>query len=226
MSGGLGSRWGWWHFATGFTILKGGAYAGLVAAAVSLIGCIRARPGGPRQGFMAAILGLMIGLIVAGVPWNWKQTAQRVPPIHDITTDTENPPPFVAILPLREKASNPAQYGGPDVAAQQRAGYPSLGPLMLKGPTQPAFESALVVARDMCWEIVEADPAEGRIEATDTTFWFGFKDDIVVRVAPTDGNSRIDVRSVSRVGRSDVGTNAERIQDYLEKIRKKLYNVE
>lgn len=170
---------------------------------------------------MPAILGLLIGLVVVGVPWDWKQTAQRVPPIHDITTDTENPPSFVAILPLREKASNPAQYGGPKVAAQQHAGYPNLGPVTLNGPTQPAFERALAVAREMGWEIVEANPAKGRIEATDTTFWFGFKDDIVVRVAPADSGSRIDVRSVSRVGRSDVGTNAKRIQDYLEKIRKK-----
>jgi uncharacterized protein (DUF1499 family) len=70
----------------------------------------------------------------------------------------------------------------------------------------------------MGWQIVDANASEGRIEATDTTFWFGFKDDIVIRVAATSGGSRIDVRSVSRVGRSDVGTNAKRIRCYLKRL--------
>jgi uncharacterized protein (DUF1499 family) len=87
-------------------------------------------------------------------------------------------------------------------------------------PLRPAqaFEKALSAADKMCWKIVESNPAEGRIEATDTTFWFGFKDDIVVRITPTADGSRIDVRSVSRVGRSDVGTNARRIEKYIRKV--------
>lgn len=215
---GLGSRWGWWHFRTGFTILQWGGYGGLLAAAVSLVGIVAARPGGARRGFIPAVAGLIIALVVAGVPWQWKQTALRVPPIHDITTDTENPPAFVAILPLRADAANPAAYGGPEITAQQHKGYPDLGPLNLHVPPAQAFEKALAAARDMCWKIVDSNPAEGRIEATDTTFWFGFKDDIVVRIAQSNGGSRIDVRSVSRVGRSDVGTNARRIQKFLKKV--------
>jgi uncharacterized protein (DUF1499 family) len=164
------------------------------------------------------LVGLGVGLIVAGLPWQWWQKAQRVPPIHDITTDTETPPVFVAILPLRADAPNTADYGGPEVAAQQRAGYPHLGPLILQASPQQAFKRALAAARDMGWEIVAAEPSDGRIEATATTFWFGFKDDVVVRVSLTDRGSRIDVRSVSRVGRSDVGANAERIEAYLARI--------
>jgi len=68
-------------------------------------------------------------------------------------------------------------------------------------------------------ELVASDPVAGRIEATDTTFWFGFKDDIVVRVAPAPGGSRVDVRSTSRVGLSDVGTNAARIRKYLRALQ-------
>ena len=75
---------------------------------------------------------------------------------------------------------------------------------------------ALVTARRMGWKVVDTNVAEGRIEATDTTFWFGFKDDVVIRIAPSDHRSRVDVRSVSRVGRSDLGTNARRIQKYLK----------
>jgi uncharacterized protein (DUF1499 family) len=161
---------------------------------------------------------LIIGLVVVGIPWQWWRTAQRVPPIHDITTDTETPPAFVAILPLRAGAPNPAEYGGPEVAAQQRAGYPDLGPLILQVPLPQAFARALAAAHDMGWEIIASEPAEGRIEATATTFWFGFKDDVVVRITPSGDGSRIDVRSVSRVGRSDVGTNAKRITIYLARI--------
>ena len=90
---------------------------------------------------------------------------------------------------------------------------------MLSVPPSQAFDRALSAARGMKWEIVASDPATGRIEATDTTFWFGFKDDVVVRISSAPQGSRIDVRSVSRVGRSDVGTNAKRIQIYLEKVK-------
>jgi len=220
MLAGFGSRWGWWHFRIGFILLQWGFYIGLAAAAVSLIGIVAAWSGGSRRGFVSAIAGLVIALVIVNDLWQWKQTAIRVPPIHDITTDTENPPDFVAILPLRADAPNPAIYGGPEIAAQQRAGYPKLGPLILPSPPAQAFERALAAARDMGWEIVASNPSEGRIEATDTTFWFGFKDDIVVRIRPTEGGSRIDVRSVSRVGRSDVGTNAKRIQKFLRTVDK------
>lgn len=219
---GLGSRWGWWHFRIGFILLQWGFYLGLAAAAVSFAGIVAAWSGGSGRVLVSAIAGLVIALVIMDDLWQWKQTAIRVPPIHDITTDTENPPKFVAILPLRADAPNPADYGGPEIAAQQRAGYPKLGPLILPSPPGQAFERALAAARDMGWEIVASSPSDRRIEATDTTFWFGFKDDIVVRIRPTEGGSRIDVRSVSRVGRSDVGTNAKRIQKFLEKIEKEL----
>jgi len=215
---GTGYRLRWWDLLPAFTILRWAAYGGLAAAALSLVGMILARPGGPRRGFSLALVGLVVGLVVFGTPWRWWRKAQQVPPIHDITTDTETPPAFVAILPLRAGAPNSADYGGPELAAQQRAGYPDLGPLTLQAPPRQVFERALLAARDMGWDIVTADPAGGRIEATATTFWFGFKDDVVVRVTPSDSGSRVDVRSVSRVGRSDVGTNAERIKTYLARV--------
>jgi uncharacterized protein (DUF1499 family) len=220
MMAGFGTRWGWWDFRTGFVILKWGGYGAFAAAGLSLVGAVLARPGRPLKGFMAALAGLLVGLAIIGVLLSWRQTAKRVPPIHDITTDTQNPPAFVAVLPLRANAANPAEYGGPEVAAQQREGYPDLGPMMLDIPRDQAFSRALEAAGEMGWQIVESSPADGRIEATDTTFWFGFKDDVVVRIAPDGQGSRIDVRSVSRVGRSDVGTNAKRIQKYLEKVKR------
>jgi uncharacterized protein (DUF1499 family) len=160
----------------------------------------------------------LIGLITVGVPAYYLHTARSVPPIHDITTDTEEPPAFEAILPLRAEAPNPASYGGPAVAAQQREGYPDIAPADYPIAPEAAFAAALAAARAMGWDIVATDEAAGRIEATDRTFWFGFADDIVIRVRPTDVGSRIDVRSVSRVGVSDIGTNVARIRAYLAKL--------
>jgi uncharacterized protein (DUF1499 family) len=139
-----------------------------------------------------------------------------VPPIHDISTDTSDPPAFVAVVARRVAAgaSNPPEYAGPEVAAQQQAAYPDLTPIALQAPPDQAFARALAAARSLGWEIVASEAGEGRLEATDTTRWFGFKDDVVVRIRPDGGGSRVDVRSKSRVGRSDVGANAARIRAF------------
>ena len=219
MAAGFGSRSGWWDFRRGFSLLRWAAYGGIAAALVALIGAWRARPKGPRRGLGFALLGMIGGLAVFTVLWQWQWTARRVPPIHDITTDTENPPPFVAVLPLRADAPNPPEYGGPEIAAQQQEAYPDIQPLMLGMPPAEAYGRALATAQQMGWEIVAADPVQGRIEATDETLWFGFKDDVVIRIAPAAEGSKIDVRSVSRVGGSDVGANAGRVRDFLERVQ-------
>ena len=215
---GFGSRWGWWHFTIGFAILRWAAVSGLVAALLSLAGGIAVRHAAQRAALYMAASGILIGLVVAGIPWSWMHTAQQLPRIHDITTDTADPPRFSAILPLRKDAANSSEYGGPGVAAQQRAAYPEIAPVTLPVPQSASFERALRAAEDMGWQIVDANAREGRIEATATTFWFGFKDDVVIRIVPAPAGSRVDVRSVSRVGLSDVGTNAKRVRDFLHKL--------
>ena len=216
VAAGLGTRWGAWQFRTGFTILTWAVYGGLTAALLGLVALILDRSS--RRVFLLALVTIVLGALASGILWQMKQQAQHVPPIHDITTDTENPPAFVAILPLRRDVPNPAQYGGPEVAAQQQKAYPDLRPLILNAPPKEVFPKALEAAREMGWQIVDSNQDQGRIEATATTPWFGFKDDVVVRVMTADHGSRIDVRSVSRVGKSDLGTNARRIQEYLSKI--------
>jgi len=208
---GFGSRWNWWHFRTGFLILRWAAYVGIAAAVLSVLSYLVT-----RHSLFWSIFGVLIGILTFGVPFYWWRTVQSVPPIHDITTDAQNPPRFVSILPLRKTAPNPVEYGGPEIAEKQRLAYPDIAAAMLPVPPDQAFERAYRTARKLGWEIVDQNPTEGRIEATDTTVIFGFKDDIVIRVAPADSGSRIDIRSVSRVGKSDVGTNAKRIRKYLK----------
>jgi len=217
---GLGYRFGWWPLPVGFGILRWSAYVAVVAAAISLVGAIAARPGAKQGGFVFALLGLAISLVAFGWPATMQYRAQHLPRIHDVTTDTANPPKFVAVLPLRAGAANPANYAGPEVAIQQRKAYPQLAPLEAKTPPEREFSQALATARDMGWTIIAAVPAEGRIEATDTTLLYGFKDDVVIRVTPTAEGSRVDVRSESRIGKSDVGTNARRVAAFLDKLAK------
>ncbi len=216
LASGVGARMGVWDFRFGFTLLRWAAYIGAAGAVAALLTLAVRRPSG---GGLALMLGaLVIGLITFGVPWNARRMAQSVPPIHDITTDLGNPPAFLAILPLRADAPNSAEYGGPEVAAQQRAAYPDIVPLLLEADAGTAFTRALAAARDMGWEVIVADSALGRIEAVATTRWFGFIDDVVVRLTPDGSRTRVDVRSVSRVGGSDAGANASRIQRYLARL--------
>ena len=200
-----------------FTILRWSVYGAIATLLVAVVAMVIALRRG--TGMTIPISALVLVVAAFALPVSKLRQASRVPRIHDITTDTDRPPSFVSVVPLRAGAPNPVEYGGPEVAAQQRQGYPDVQPLSLPSPPNQAFDRALAAARKMGWEIVASDPPSGRIEATDTTFWFGFKDDVVIRVAAAPNGSRIDVRSLSRVGLSDVGTNAARIRKYLAALR-------
>jgi uncharacterized protein (DUF1499 family) len=155
--------------------------------------------------------------------------ARGAPPIHDITTDFSDPPAFKDVLALRiaSGAQNPADYHRlqnnrgveVDVAAAQRGAFPDILPIDAAEAPALVLPLAEKAARKMGWTIVAVAPNEGRIEATDTTRYFGFKDDIVVRVRPVATGSRIDVRSESRIGLGDAGTNAQRVSKYLSALR-------
>jgi uncharacterized protein (DUF1499 family) len=198
--------------------MRWAAYLGVAAIVVSTIAVARAHRRGARRAVALAAAGLALGALAVGIPFQWQRTARSVPPIHDITTDTDNPPVFERVVALRAGAPNKLDYD-PKVGEEQRRAYPDIVPLTLALPPDAAFERALAGARDAGWEIVDADQEARRIEATATTFWFGFKDDVVIRLLPADGGTRVDVRSVSRVGRSDVGTNARRIRAYLASLQ-------
>jgi uncharacterized protein (DUF1499 family) len=203
--------------APAFTILRWSVYGAIATLLVGVVAMVIAMRRG--RGMSITVIALVLVIAAFAMPVSKMRQASRVPRIHDITTDMDRPPRFIDVVPLRADAPNSVEYGGPDVAAQQRQGYPDLQPLSLPLPPNQAFDRALATARMKGWEIVASDPQSGRIEATDTTFWFGFKDDVVIRVAPAPDGSRVDVRSLSRVGLSDVGTNAARIRKYLAALR-------
>jgi uncharacterized protein (DUF1499 family) len=171
-----------------------------------------------RRGGTLPVLAAAAGLAAFAIPAAIIAEGRTKPPIHDLTTDTANAPQFIAITPeLRGKDSNTIVYD-PALAAKQAKAYPTLRPLVVADAPDAAFTEALAAARARGWAIV-ATRAPTRIEATDTVPWWGFKDDIVVRLTPEGAGTRIDVRSTSRVGVGDLGVNAKRISDYLAKIR-------
>ena len=216
---GPGYGAGYWSLPGSFLLLRTALLGGLAGGVLGLTALRWHRM--LTRGAWLALAGILAGAVVAfAVPAGWARTGRTVPPIHDITTDTQDPPQFVDILPHRLGAMNPPEYGGEVVAAQQRAAWPDLGPLetpMERTRVHAAARDAMTRAG---WRIVGDDVAAGRLEAIATTRWFRFKDDIVVRLRDRpDGGTRVDVRSKSRLGRSDLGTNARRVRTYLAHLR-------
>jgi uncharacterized protein (DUF1499 family) len=217
-SAGPSYRGGILSLTNAFALLQWAAYVGVAAVLLGAIAAGLAYRRHSRVQMVVAVPALLAGLIAVAVPFEFQRRARAVPPIHDISTDLENPPAFDAIVPLRGDASNALERSS-EVTELQRHGYPDLAPITLPVPLDQAFDRAVAVAQEAGWQIVTADKSSGRIEATDTTRWFGFKDDVVVRLTPWGAGTRVDLRSVSRVGRNDLGTNARRIRQYLDRLQ-------
>ena len=163
---------------------------------------------------------LAIAACASAVPLAMILPSITAPPIHDITSDTDDPPRFDAIVAARADAPNPLDYRGPELAAAQRAAYPDIQPLVVGMPPSEVMELARAAAEALGWQIVAVNADAGLIEATDTTYWFGFKDDVAIRLRPAGaGATRVDVRSISRVGVGDLGANAARIRRFLESLK-------
>ena len=202
---GPGTRAGVWPFRVGFGMFAGALLVGLAAAGAAIVGLVLPRL---RTGSVPLLVtALLVGAASAAVPLDYVHRVMTLPYINDISTDTERPPQF----------SPPKTYES-HFAELQQIGYPDLHPLELALPPRQAFARAAGIVREDGWEIAALDEGAGRIEAVVTTRWFGFKDDVVIRVVPAAAGSRVDMRSKSRVGRSDVGTNANRIREFLARM--------
>jgi len=218
LAAGPAHRFGVLDWMTALGLLPYGVYAAAGAGALAVLWLLFAIIGRSAAGLVPLLVGLALAGGAAFVPLNMRATAQSLPFIHDITTDTATPPAFVALKPARDAAYNGGDYKT-DPAEQQK-GYPDIQPLIDPAmPPAEMFKRAEATARGMGWEIVAAVPEDLRIEATDTTVWWGFKDDIVIRIQPEGTGSRLDIRSMSRVGKSDLGKNAERIRKFFAALK-------
>ena len=211
--GGPGVHLGIWTPIDGFRLsFVGGYMGGLFLAGLSVVVMIIVAMDKKKRGMGKLMLTLCIGLLLAA-PLGYLRLSGGggIPMIHDITTDTIRPPEFIVLVEKRGEDANSLVYGGEELAAKQAAAYPDVKPLMVPDEPEAVFNKALDTARRLGWEIAGVDSAVKRFEATDYSFWFKFADDIVVIVKPTETGSRIDLRSISRAGRSDFGVNAARI---------------
>lgn len=214
----IGTRTGVWHFGPGLKLLAVAAGLGVVIALVAAWFWWRSRrlstgPGGP-----ACVLALLLALAPALYVGQQILLARSLPLIHDISTDLDDPPVFRSQAILNADRDNPLDFDPETTVQAQRAAYPGVEPLLSGRDCDAMFAAAYNLATDLGWEIAEADPGEGYIEATATTRWFGFKDDVHIRLRAIDTGCRVDVRSISRVGLSDVGANAARIIDFLRRL--------
>ncbi len=190
----------------------------IVAAICGGIGLIRSSGSGGGSSPIFAWLGVVAGLgALANIVMLMGGAGKA--PIHDISTDTDDPPAFVEVAKLRGPNDNPVEYSGPETAAQQKEAYPDIQPIELVDPRSFVFNIALQVADDMGWEVVASDLDSGRIEATATTPFVGFKDDVVIRIRARSAKTIVDVRSKSRIGMGDMGVNAERIREFAERLQ-------
>jgi uncharacterized protein (DUF1499 family) len=219
---GPGYRAGLLGLMPAFNVLMASAVGAALALLVGLIAVVLNWRRGTQGMLVISVIAALVGLSLCINNLTWFRKGRAVPPIHDISTDLVSPPMFQAIALLRADAPNPAEYAGEEVAEQQRGAYPDIVPLMLDQDPDTVFSAARAVAESMGWEIAAADAEAGRIEATDTTAYFGFKDDVVIRISAEPTGSRLDIRSKSRVGLSDVGTNAQRIRDFRETLSAQL----
>ncbi len=211
---------------TAFRLIRYGAYGGMAAVALGVLALlVCAVTKAPVRPVALTLLTIVLGAVAWGIPYLWLKKAEAVPAIHDITTDTRNPPQFLPdVIALRTAAhaANSTVYGGPEVAALQHRAYPDIRPMIFQQPPATVFAAALSTVKHMGWTLDSAHPRMGIIEASSTTLWFGFTDDVVIRIEAQPDGTRLDIRSESRIGESDVGRNAARIRRFRAMLYHKL----
>ncbi len=214
--GALGTRFGLWNFGIGLLLVPASLIPATLGLIFGLLGVWRLRKAGqaPTTAALGAAISLLAGVYLGlGV-----LSVFSVPPIHNVSTDIEDPPRFTAAYELRGEEENPLEYDSEVIGPLQREGYPELGPLVLPVSAEQMYQRVMTALGDMDLEIVREDPEQGEIEAVATTRWFGFKDDVVIRLRETDAGTRLDIRSVSRVGVVDLGANAARILEIISRV--------
>ena len=212
-------KFGFVDLATAFAGFKFGVFAGIAVLVMLGVQLVFKRD---SISVGSALVAAVMAVTAIAIPVSMINTAKNVPPIHDISTDTLNPPEFVVIAQLRADAPNPAAYAGTKIAEQQRSAYPELQTLSYSQSKSELMAASKQATTNLGWELVNIDANKGIIEATDTTAWFGFTDDIIVRITDNNSERLVDIRSKSRVGESDLGKNAARIHSFIDELDRDL----
>jgi hypothetical protein len=204
-----------WSMGVSFQIIK---YTGYVSIAVFLIAILVALFAlFKKQKDVAktcVVVALLLAIPVTGLSMQAAK-GKSLPFLHQVSTDTVNLPAFDVIIALRGEKSNPLDYDREKLALLQQAAYPELQSILSDLSVEQAFTKAVDTAMNLGWEVVAKDKDRGMIEAVDTTLLWAFKDDVAIRVQLTDMGSKVDLRSISRVGGTDLGANAERIKKFI-----------
>lgn len=214
----FGARLGFWEPIVGAGLIRNYMNpVGYVVTGCAVLGLIYQLITRNGKGTVKTLIATLIGLAILSPMIYGKLNPQpRKPPINDITTDTSNPPAFLVLDDTRPGAKNSLVYGGAKVAETQKKQFPGIAPIQTSKSAAEAYARALSIAKETGWEIVAQDADALRFEATATTAVYAFKDDVVVVVTALDSGSRVDIRSVSRVGRSDRGVNAARVKAFTQ----------
>ena len=216
---------GAWDFRQGFQLLRWAVMLGLAGVAlgllVTLVGALRRQ----RRARDLALLTVVLAVPAVALPLSQYRRARSLPPINDVTTDPGDPPSFRVAGRGDSNGAAGVPYPAETFAELQRSAYPDLVTLTFAESPARVHRAGVAVAREMPgWRVVAADSSAGDLEATATTRWFRFVDDVVVRVRPRRNGrgSEVDVRSRSRVGVSDVGANAARIREFRRRLTAEL----
>jgi hypothetical protein len=210
---GVGYQKGAFDLAQAINLLRIGALLGIAGAGFSIFFILWQRPEGINLAVIA--VSAVLGITAFYMPYRQLLLSERLPAIHDITTDFNDPPDFVAIARVRTSMHNPVAYDGPEVAALQQQFYPDIRTVTFPRTVNEVFDASMLLLEEFNWRIADASAEQGRIEATITSRWFGFKDDVVIRLSQDGGMTIVDMRSKSRVGITDVGSNAQHIREFL-----------
>lgn len=224
----IGSATGIWGFRAGLTSLRYFFWIAVAGAALGLIGLILARR--RAKLLLANLVALVVALGFVLYLGNLVRTAKSVPAIHDVATDLDDPPQFTRLKVRPDNLEKIPDEDRPELKALppverwkavHRAHYGDLRTVRLPVPPAEAARRAAALARQRGWDVALADESAGSIEATETSRFFRFKDDVAIRVRPAPGGgSLVDMRSISRVGASDVGVNAKRVRAFLSDLQR------
>lgn len=212
--GALGHRFGVLELNTGLALVFSGIVLGtivLVLGIATLVFVYARRRSADRMPALIGLAGSIVVLVVTGPYY----AALSLPMTNDVTTNRDDPPVFEHVAANLALAANLQDYTEEE-ARVQAEGYPDLVGIRASGGPRESFGKAVGVARALGWEVVSENADAGIIEATDTTFWFGFRDDLAIRVRREDDGTVVDLRSASRVGLHDLGANAKRIRAFVE----------